>query len=111
MDIDQGAFYMLFLFLIYLFVNSEVAFVRIFKNFQGASDDGYTTNTYGTILQGILLVLMYFLIVIFGDYLWEYADEDENTTTTTITPAQPDIKNKQPDKKNKQSWKSWMSFM
>lgn len=103
MDIDQGAFYMLILFFIYLFINSEVAFIRIFNKFDGASNDGYTTNTYGTILQGILLTMMYFFIVLIGDYLWDGEDDIEVSKST------PKINEPEDTQKIKSNnWKSWI---
>jgi hypothetical protein len=75
---EQGLFHYFFLFVIYLFVNSEVAFTRIFKDISGASDDGATTNTYGTFLQALLLVLLYFIIVQLKDYFWSDDDDYES---------------------------------
>jgi hypothetical protein len=105
MDMDQGAFYMLILFFIYLFINSEVAFIRIFNKFEGASDDGYTTNTYGTIIQGILLTMMYFFIVFIGDYLW---DEEDVEVPKSIpkTDGPKDIQKIE----TRNDWKSWIPF-
>lgn len=74
---EQGGFYMFFLFLIYLFVNSEVMLQRVFHEIPGATG-ALTTNSYGTILQGILLVFMYSIVVIAGEYFWDKGDGDES---------------------------------
>jgi hypothetical protein len=78
-QMEQSIYYFLFLFLIYLFVNSEVAVTRIFTDFSEATTDGHTTNTYGTILQALLLVFLYFLVVQIGNYMWEQPESGEQT--------------------------------
>ena len=79
--------------LIYLFVNSEVAVTRIFGEFSEATTDGHTTNTYGTIMQAILLVFLYFIVVQIGNYIWNENDITDKETDVEITV--PSTKNKQ----------------
>ncbi len=83
---EQSIYYFLFLFLIYLFVNSEVAITRIFGEFSDATTDGHTTNTYGTVLQALLLVFLYFMVVQIGNYIWadDSDDEDEPPTKKSL---------------------------
>lgn len=55
--------------------------MRIFKDINGTSDDGSTTNTYGTFLQAFLLVFLYFIVVQLKDYFWSddgYESDDES---------------------------------
>lgn len=51
----------LFLFLIFLIITSDVFTNRVLTKFKGAVDYKYPTN-YGTVLQGVFLVLFYIVI-------------------------------------------------
>jgi hypothetical protein len=60
----------LFIFILFLLINSQVFISQILSKFPDATDSGYNTNNKGVIIQGIILTLVYLCISILVDQEW-----------------------------------------
>jgi hypothetical protein len=58
---------LIFLFLIFLFVTSDIFTYNVISKFDGACV-GRTVTTFGTILQGISLVIFYMVLIYVNEH-------------------------------------------